>query len=402
MRPVSRNLLNDRTYDIEFQGYLTNHVKHAVIALERLEASSTRVREYWDSYTHLTPYRIPLETVPQPWDDVRPVTTTQWKEWRGQKRDWQAQVVFLENELVSRYDGDTHKLVADYAPDVLNGWVGALTHTIIHLGWALDAASSSWMVLEGLAYLNFAHVGLDDSMLQWNAHDDPTPMDSLMRVATVWQEKDLGETWIHKAKTSYDETFHPELVPAGFQWEAAKVLDQPHAVATELPTWITETSPTKLWESLYRAAVYLFLATRDDRGNGNFIVLHLLTSLWGLEQTLIVIDDDEVTCTAIAHYYAGLVCLLSTAAKGFPSAVALATVQTSFPTTAVDAVDTDWTDTVKVGIAQEEEHNIKLVYVMRELWNRYGRWNGFSEAAKSFTLTPNIGPTEDKGNAFTA
>ena len=44
------------------------------------------------------------------------------------------------------------------------------------------------------------------------------------------------------------------------------------------------------------------------------------------------------------------------------------------------------------GIAETEEHNIKLVYIMRELSNRYGGWSGFAEAAMAFTLTPNIGP----------
>lgn len=42
------------------------------------------------------------------------------------------------------------------------------------------------------------------------------------------------------------------------------------------------------------------------------------------------------------------------------------------------------------GIAEVEEHNIKLVYVMRELWKRYGYWVGFAEAAQAFTLTPNV------------
>jgi hypothetical protein len=265
LRPVARSLLAN---DIEFNGYSTNHVKHAIVALDRLEAPETRVQEYWDSYTTLTPYSLPLHPVETPWKDVTPATIDQWKAWRGKKIHWQEQVKFLNQELEAR-QGDTHQLVADYAPDILSGMAGALTHTIIHLGWAIDA-QSPWMTTEGLAYLNFAHVGIDDDKLVWDVHEEVDPMDSFRRIAVTWQEDTfLEKTWIEATKTSYDQSFHPELVPAGFQWEVAKVLDRPHAVAVELPTWITEKSVNDLWESLYRTTVYLYLATRDSDGNGN-------------------------------------------------------------------------------------------------------------------------------------
>ena len=66
-----------------------------------------------------------------------------------------------------------------------------------------------------------------------------------------------------------------------------------------------------------------------------------------------------------------------------------------------NASDFDWTDIVQRGIAEEEEHNIKLVYVARELWKRYGKWSGFSEAANSFTVTPSIGPASTSFAAAT-
>ncbi len=41
---VMETLLNDQSYHIEFNVFLTNHVKHAVIALNRLGASPQRIR----------------------------------------------------------------------------------------------------------------------------------------------------------------------------------------------------------------------------------------------------------------------------------------------------------------------------------------------------------------------
>ncbi len=42
---LMETLLNDQSYHIEFNGFLTNHVKHAVIALKRLEASPQRIQD---------------------------------------------------------------------------------------------------------------------------------------------------------------------------------------------------------------------------------------------------------------------------------------------------------------------------------------------------------------------
>jgi hypothetical protein len=49
-------LLSDQTYHIEFNGHLTNHAKHAVVALSGLGASPEKIKAYYDSYAKLTPY----------------------------------------------------------------------------------------------------------------------------------------------------------------------------------------------------------------------------------------------------------------------------------------------------------------------------------------------------------
>jgi uncharacterized protein (DUF2132 family) len=58
----------------------------------------------------------------------------------------------------------------------------------------------------------------------------------------------------------------------------------------------------------------------------------------------------------------------------------------------------DWETTVAAGNQETEAHNIKLVYVMKALWDRY-QWSGFSQAAKCFVLTPSIGPSKTEYKA---
>jgi hypothetical protein len=407
--PIARSaafqqLLSNRAFDIEFNGYLSNHAKHAIIALERLNAPESRVQGYWDFYTRLTPYNLSLHRVTEPYDQVPPCTLEEWTSLRGKKLQFWNMCKFLDIELNERFHGSVEQLVKTYAPDTLSGLAGALTHGIIHLGWALDAYDGKhpWMVIEGLAYINFSYLSLHPETFEHSAIQETCPAESLRRMAIVWQQDNLADTWIAAAKKNYDENsgFHEELIPAGFQWELSKVLDQPHEIMTKLPTWLDAMSIDELTEELYKTSVLAYLVTRDESdGHGNFLVLHLITSLWGLEQVLSVIDDEKISRDALKCYYAAMVGLLSTSASGIPSVEAiddvLATFGSSFDSNdrIQDLEEIEWSAIVARAIPEEEEHNIKLVYVTRELWRRYNHWTGFREAASAFTLTPNIGPS---------
>lgn len=411
---TASELLANQVYDIEFNGYLSNHAKHAIIALDRLNASEERVQEYWDLYTSMTPYNLQLHKVDQDWASVVPATLEQWNDWRGKKVHWQEQTIFVFQKLQEEYNGDYHALLQDLGPDLLQSpcLAGALTHGIIHLGWAIEA-QSPWMIAEGLAYLNFCAIGVDPVKIKMDHHEgDLTPMDSLIRVAETFHKDNLKEDWIQHAKDKYkndESSFHPELVPAGFQWEVAKVFREVHPVATDMPTWLNTLPLSKLYETLYRTVTYLYLATRDEKTkNGNFLVLHLITSLWGLEQTLKVFDKDvgkqdmeSLTRSAIAQWYANLICFLALGGGGFPPASTLQNIQqqSKLIETRQDPSNLDWSGVVEKGISEIEEHNIKLVFVARELWYRYGYWHGFWEAANAFTTTPNIGPDNPEFDA---
>lgn len=388
-------ILADRTYDIEFQGYLSNHAKHAIVALERINAPEERIQEWWDGYTKETPYGFNLHEVDQEWGSVKPCTLEEWKAWKGKKIHWQEMCMFMQKELSERFEGDTKRLITEYAPPLFPGMTGGLTHGIIHLGWAVDA-DSEWMIIEGLAYLNFCNLGVDPSKITVDDKDE-APMETFLRTADLIENDNLGETWIASTKSKYGTDFHSELVPAGFQWELAKVLEEPHAVATSTPKWLVDTPLPDLWEALYRNVVLVYLATKSDEGNGNFLILHGISSLWGLEHVLAVIDDEKVTRSALQQYYVMLICLLSASSEGFPSSAVLTKAASEYDSSSTESPE--WKPIEVRGIAEEEEHNIKLVYVCRELWKRYDHWSGFCEAARSFTLTPNIGP---RATAFKA
>jgi hypothetical protein len=48
VQSISTGLLNNRKFHIEYHGFLTNHAKHAVVALQRLDAGPDTIQKYWD------------------------------------------------------------------------------------------------------------------------------------------------------------------------------------------------------------------------------------------------------------------------------------------------------------------------------------------------------------------
>ena len=427
-------LVANREYDIEFHGYLSNHAKHAVIALERLGAPATRIEAYWDAYTDTTPYGLSLHRATR--DDgedstISPASSDEWYTLRGKKQRFWNMCHYLQDELHGTFDGNINAMVQSYAPDLLSGLPGALTHGIIHLGWSLDAyrndnddaltqdpnqnhQKNPWMVIEGLAYLNFSFLSVHPEQFQHAAIDEKSAMETWRRIARTWDTDHLQRSWIEPAKAKYDETsgFHSELVPAGFQWQLSKVLDQPHPIMTQLPTWLDTMGIPTLLEELYKMATILYLVTRDSQdGHGNFLILHLITSLWGLEHVLNVIQNDDIARSALKCYHVTMVGLLATSTGGIPSVDALDKIvvdQNLY--TSVDTAQqakmhetTEWSDKIRRAVYdEEEEHNIKLVYVTRALWRRYRHWTAFRVAAQAFTLTPDIGGSSGGGNGGTS
>jgi hypothetical protein len=118
-RSLADSLLSNADYHIEFQGYLTNHVKHAIVALAYLEAPRDRIQEYWDMYTAETPYGYTLEPAEAP--AATPLTTANWAELMGKKENFPALVQFFAGE---RRELGLSGVLQAYAHTLLPGCAG--------------------------------------------------------------------------------------------------------------------------------------------------------------------------------------------------------------------------------------------------------------------------------------
>lgn len=411
-------LLADSAFAIEYHGYFTNHAKHAVIALAGLGAGAARIQGYYDWYAR----RLELRA---DGPGGEPVTRSTWRELVGKKERFGALCAFFEAEAARL--GGAREAVRAYGPELLRGMAGALTHTVIHLGWALDAGSAP-MTIEGLAYSAYGALPIRPERFTARAHADGTVVASLLRAARTWSEGG-GAAWAARVKAdpkySREAGFHPERI-GGFSRTVAALLEDGHEILYELPDWLDAQPVSHALRQLYEASALLYLVSAGGEagkgtgrapgapgaGPGSFILLHLITSLWGVEHTMGALASEEERRQALRCFWASLVAIPAATDRGLPTADEIAAALARFPLEALEAKaappaaaapaladevhpakcaaagdNSDaWADVAAAAVQEHEEHNIKLVYVVRELRSRYGDgWAGWLAAANTFT-----------------
>ncbi|WP_437972870.1 questin oxidase family protein [Sorangium sp. So ce295] len=381
-------LLNDRTYHIEFNGHLTNHAKHAVVALAGLGAPPTKIKAYYDNYERLTPYGYGLEA---PRASKHAISASNWDSLLGKRTSFSAYCEFLDQqEELLGIDG----LLKRYLPALLPGWVGAFTHATIHLGWALDA-NHRRMAIEGLAYMAFSYVSCHPERAVTapaGGARGERAVDSLLRVAGAWDDdRDELHRWV-EALVADTETgaalgIHPELSRSGLQYRIARLLAEGHPLIYEAPAWIDDQDVSTSWEQLFHVVTLLYLAEPGD-----FVLLHLITSLHAMEQIARRLPADQGRYV-VKCFWIGMLCILFSRAD-LPKRSTLARLHVTYE----DATDSagqplegeGWGQIIARAIEEEEEHNPKLVYVLHRVWKRTGGRSIYRAAAACFTTTPEL------------
>jgi hypothetical protein len=386
-------LLSDQTYHIEFNGHLTNHVKHAVVALAGLGAPPQKIKAYYDNYARLTPYGYGLEP---PKASAHIISEANWDRFLGQRTSFSAYCEFFDRQEKKL---GLDAVLKQYLPPLLPGWAGAFTHATIHLGWALDA-QNRWMAIEGLAYMAFTYVSCCPeraaaaSSTGGNA-DDGQAIDSLLRIAGAWEDnRDALKQWVDAllddAGSEIAASIHPELARSGLQYRIARLLQEGHPLIYKTPAWIDAQDVSASWRQLYYAVTLLYLAKPGD-----FILLHLITSLHAMEKIAEHLPDNQKK-QVIQCFWIGMLCIVFSGAD-FPKRSKLTALDLTYRN-AIDGVDhpawrRDWQQIIARAIEEEEEHNPKLVYVLQRVWKRSGGCSIYRSAAAQFTATPALPPS---------
>jgi hypothetical protein len=380
---VIEGLLNDRSHHIEFNGHLTNHNKHAVVALAGLGAPAARIKAYYDNYARRTPYGYALEP-PRPSAHV--IGEDNWELFLGKRTSYSSYCELFDRRAA---EVGLDEVLRRYVPTLLPGWVGSLMHGAIHLGWALDV-NSRWMTVEGLAYMAFSYVSCHPERAVGAAAGDESVLDSLLRIAGIWEERrEELHAWVEALiAENYGGVpgIHPELVRSGLQYRVARTLGQGHPLIYATPRWVEGPDVAATWERLYHAVTLLYLAVPGD-----FLLLHLITALHALEQIAARLPAGQQVY-AVKCFWVGMLGVLFSRGD-FPTRTALQALAERFAgrmDVGRPAEGPTWEEIVARAVEEEEEHNPKMVYVLRRVWGRTGGQSLYRIAAAHFTTTPEL------------
>ncbi len=280
------------------------------------------------------------------------------------------------------------QLLKKYLPELLPGWAGSLAHATIHLGWGLSV-NNRCMMIEGLAYMAFSFISCRPECLfakQSQLLKDESVIKSILRIAEKWESNydelhNWAENLISDKSSRAVQKIHPDL-DKSLQYRIVRILNEGHPLIYQEPDWIMRQEISLTWEQLYYAMTIVYLAKPGD-----FVILHLLTSLYAMEKIA-----NELTLEyqffAIKNYWVGMLCILFSKAD-FPKRKDLvdlhAIYENSYDTAWENLENTKWSETIARALKESEEHNPKLVYLMQDLWKRTGYRTIYRNAAKCYT-----------------
>ena len=133
-------------YEVEWGGFLTNHLSHGCWALRQLDAPATLLQRYTELYS---PRLMPLSE-----DPLQAISESDVVALRGARVNFAAQFAFFMKQIA---ETSADRTLMRWLPELLLGLAGAAMHPIIHLAVGLRERAD-WLIAEGLAYLNHSHL----------------------------------------------------------------------------------------------------------------------------------------------------------------------------------------------------------------------------------------------------
>eukprot|EP01006_Ploeotia_vitrea_P060506 TRINITY_DN76030_c0_g1_i1.p1 TRINITY_DN76030_c0_g1~~TRINITY_DN76030_c0_g1_i1.p1 ORF type:complete len:389 (+),score=13.34 TRINITY_DN76030_c0_g1_i1:21-1187(+) len=340
------SIWSTKQYHIEYNGFLTNHTAHGVVALHHLGATDdviiTKTTHYVNS--KLEPAHANQDPLPKDWKTLRG-TRTNFTELRD---------FFLEQ--IEQHGVDT--VIQTHYPDLMHGMSGSAFHGLIHLGYGYNA-SSALVVAEGLAYSTF-------SFLEYSP-TQPTPTTNKQdrtSLANILNEIAQAGT-LRKTVLEHDQD--PDILArklGRFQYQmvAASLHAQPYIreMVDRVDTpWqddsvinTEEIADVGSWLLLNTITAYAVYPVPND-----FFLIHGVTSAWSLLQILHCLKPADRAEAIRSH----LCCLIGAfTAEGAMELIS----EPKFPT---EQPTEEYWDAVKkraLDDKYEDEHTWKLIQVV--------------------------------------
>lgn len=331
---------------IEYDGFLSNHLSHGIIALHRLQVPFSRIHQFSEWY-------VPrLETPSSDLEDNRPITDL-----IGERTAFYRILGHYENVFKDKYNSSLEDLIKGEYPNLSAGLAGSALHGTIHLGYSYSIRNERG-VLEGLAYTyhSYRPVVSKENVIDFGGgtKDILTVLGDIRGNADLQEALKTGrekERWTSMKIGRFQAGICYLLVEQGD--ELVKYTSS-LKIEDEFRSEDGSVDPVKL----SRRMVYWAILAYTSAANVNdFFLLHGVTCAWGIYQFISLLDNDDVI-DVLKHYTQVLFAVYLV--QGAPA------LTRKIPQRKV--TDADWTALIEKALeTNRDEHCYKLLQVCREL-----------------------------------
>jgi hypothetical protein len=154
-------LQESRKYSAEYNDKLSNHLPMALIALDRIGASSEQLQKFYDKYCS----RLSLQT-----SSATLITKNNWDSFLGQHIYNSEYRDYFLKEIETKGKKQT---LFEYLPKLISGLSGGAFHPLIRLAYALEV-ENDWEIAESLASWCIAYQSLGEIKQTDNKESDLT------------------------------------------------------------------------------------------------------------------------------------------------------------------------------------------------------------------------------------
>jgi len=278
-----RTILQRRSkqFDIEYGGYLSNHLAHGVIALGLLGADNTQIEGFAKDY----------ETKLEPAGELKGpgvrLPPSRLQSLLGKRQEFP--------KLFSHYNGlvesvGVERAVRESISVLAPGMVGSALHAMIHLGYATSIQHPE-LVAEGLAYLHFTSVDLGATYAAPATCSAATFTEFLVTFQNA-VGKAHGDHRLVELIASGPETFK-DVHTSDFQRNAMAVAnDEGRDLLSLYLDDMPSTDGNIEW--LLDAAILLFTKTAPSNG-WDFFLAHGVTCAWATTQVAHLCEPQQVS-----------------------------------------------------------------------------------------------------------
>lgn len=277
-------------FRIEYDGYLSNHLLHALIALYEVGASENQIESYADKYvTKLEVQEDEHKATLTP--EEAALTVESARALVGKRENFYGLVAFYEGEIEKNgVDG----AVKIHLPVLVGGLAGSLFHGIIQLGYSYHIGGER-LIAEGLAYLHFSYLSFDESTepkTTLKESEKPFTRDVALRLAHALAYNEFLLSEMNKQLATEPLKSWPTGLLQRKLMGLSSDKDRGSLAAFQVISDTLQQYDLSKINGTFALDLILWLYNMVE--SNDFVVLHAVTSAWSLQQVEHVLSPEDL------------------------------------------------------------------------------------------------------------